>query len=49
MRLRLCCGPRLSLSAYIHSFIKLALLTVCAVAISRPIYGLSYVSLALRI
>jgi hypothetical protein len=49
MRLRLCCGPHLSLSAYIHSFIKLALLTTCAVAISRPIYGLSCVSLALRI
>jgi hypothetical protein len=48
MRLRLCCDPRLSLNACIYSFVKLALLTTYAVAISRPVCGLGCVSLALR-
>jgi hypothetical protein len=48
MRLRLYYGPRLSLNTYIHSFIKLALLTIYTITISRPVYGLSYVSFALR-
>jgi hypothetical protein len=49
VRLRLYCGPHLSFSAYIHSFIKLALLTTYTIVISHPVYGLGYVSLALRI
>jgi hypothetical protein len=49
VRLRLYYGPHLSLSACIHSFIKLALLAIYAIMISRPICGLGYVSLNLHI
>ena len=48
IRLRLrrdCC---LSLSAYIYSFIKLALLVACATANSLSVYGLNCAVLDLR-
>jgi hypothetical protein len=48
VRLYLHYGPRLSLSACIHFFIKLALLTIYVVVISHSIYGLGYVFLDLR-
>jgi hypothetical protein len=49
VRLHLHYGPYLSLSVYIHFFIKLALLVVYIIAISYPIYGLGCVSLDLYI
>jgi hypothetical protein len=47
VRLRLYHSSRLSLSAYIHFFIKLALLATYVIMISLPVCGLSYVSLTL--
>jgi hypothetical protein len=49
MRLHLHYGPHLSLSTYIHFFIKLALLAAYAIAISHPVCGLDCVSLNLYI
>jgi hypothetical protein len=48
MRLYLHYGPHLSFSAYIHFFIKLALLATYAIMISCSIYDLSYISLTLH-
>jgi hypothetical protein len=48
MRLRLYYSPCLSLNAYIYSFIKLALLAIYAITISRPVYSLSCIFLALH-
>jgi hypothetical protein len=48
VRLHLYYDPHLSLSAYIHFFIKLTLLAAYITAISYSIYGLDYVSLNLH-
>jgi hypothetical protein len=49
VRLHLYYGPHLSLSTYIHSFIKLTLLAIYIITISYPIYDLGCVSLNLYI
>jgi hypothetical protein len=49
MRLCLYYSSYLSLSAYIHSFVKLTLLAVYTIAISYPIYDLGCVFFNLHI